>query len=74
MQPKEMGTGMEVLKVTQDKYDFPSNKCCSPCESSTRFVNMQVQYKEERNENVVKENILSLFANQNLRNYMLICY
>ena len=40
MQPKEMHIGMEVLKVTQDKYDFPSSKCCSPCESSTRFVNM----------------------------------
>ena len=40
MQPKETHTGMEVLKVTQDKYDFPSSKCCFPCESSTHFVNM----------------------------------
>ena len=33
MQPDEMQTGMARLKVTQDKYDFPSNKCCFRCGS-----------------------------------------
>ena len=30
---------MASLKVTQDKYDFPSNKCCFHCGSSTHFAN-----------------------------------
>ena len=34
-----MQTGMARLKITQDKYDFPSNKCCFRCGSSTHFAN-----------------------------------
>ena len=34
-----MHAGMERLKVTQDKHDFPSNKCCFHCGSSTHFTN-----------------------------------
>ena len=30
---------MERLKIKQDKYDFPSNKCCFHCRSSTHLVN-----------------------------------
>ena len=39
MQPDEMQAGMARLKVTQDKYDFPSNKCCFRCVSSTHLAN-----------------------------------
>ena len=39
MQPEEMQAGIVRLKATQDKYDFPSNKCCFGCESSTYFAN-----------------------------------
>ena len=38
MQPHEMQAGMARLKVTQDKYDFPSNKCCFRCRSSTHLA------------------------------------
>ena len=39
MHPDEMQAGMARLKVTQDKYDFPSNKCCFRCRSSTHLAN-----------------------------------
>ena len=39
MQPDDMQAGMAWLKVTQDKYDFPSNRCCFCCESSTHLSN-----------------------------------
>ena len=39
MQPDEMQAGMARLKVTQDKYDFPSNKYCFRCGSSTHLAN-----------------------------------
>ena len=39
MQPDKRQTGMERLKVTQDKYDIPSNKCRFRCGSSTYLVN-----------------------------------
>ena len=38
MRPHEMQAGMARLKVTQDKYDFPSNKCCFRCRSSTHLA------------------------------------
>ena len=63
---------MVRMKVTQDKHDFPSNKCCLPCGSSTNFTNKcnKVQ-KEKHVENVVRKDIFQLFANKNLRNYQL---
>ena len=36
---KKMQVGMVRLKVTQDKYDFPSNKCFFHCGSSIHFAN-----------------------------------
>ena len=39
MQPDEMQAGMARLKVTQDKYDFPSHKCFFRCGSSTHLAN-----------------------------------
>ena len=39
IQPDEMQAGMARLKVTQDKYGFPSNKCCFRCGSSTHLPN-----------------------------------
>ena len=39
MQPDEMQAGMARLKVTQDKYDFPSHKCFVRCGSSTHLAN-----------------------------------
>ena len=39
MQPDEMQAGMARLKMTQDKYDFPSNKSCFRCGSSTHLAN-----------------------------------
>ena len=39
MQPDEFQAGMARLKVTQGKYDFPSNKCCSRYGSSTHLPN-----------------------------------
>lgn len=40
MQPEEVQTSRTWLKVTQDKrHDFPSNKCCFCCGSSTHFAN-----------------------------------
>ena len=39
MLPDEIQAGMERLKIKQDKYDFPSNKCCFHCRSSTHLVN-----------------------------------
>ena len=37
MQPDDMQAGKTRLKVTQDEYNFPSNKCCFRCGSSTHF-------------------------------------
>ena len=37
MHRDEMQTGVARLKVTQDKYDFPCNKCCFRCGNSTHF-------------------------------------
>ena len=39
MQPDKMQAGMARLTVTQDKYDFPSNKCCFHFGSSTHLAN-----------------------------------
>ena len=39
MQLDEMQAGMARLKLTQDKYDFPSNNCCFRCGSSTHLAN-----------------------------------
>ena len=39
MQPEEIQAAMTRLKVTQDVHDFPSNKCCFRCGSSTYFEN-----------------------------------
>ena len=39
MQPDKIQAGMARLKVTQDKYDFASNKCCLRCGSSTQLAN-----------------------------------
>ena len=37
--PEETQAGMVRLKVTQDKYDFPSNKWCFRCGSLTHLAN-----------------------------------
>ena len=39
MQLEEMQAGMARLEVTQGKYDFPCNKCCFGCGSSTHLAN-----------------------------------
>ena len=39
MQLEEKQAGMARLKVTQNKYDFPYNKCCFCCGSSTHLAN-----------------------------------
>ena len=39
LQPGQMQTGVARLKVRQDKYDFPSNKCCFRRGSSTHLAN-----------------------------------
>ena len=39
LQSDEMQAGVSRLIVTQDKYDFPSNKCCFRCGSSTHLAN-----------------------------------
>ena len=39
MQLDEMQAGMARLKLTQDKYDFPSNNFCFRCGSSTHLAN-----------------------------------
>ena len=39
MQLDEMQAGMARLKLTQDKYDFPSSNCCFRCGSSTHLAN-----------------------------------
>ena len=39
IQSDEMQAGMARLKVTEDKYDFPSNKYCFCCGSSTHLAN-----------------------------------
>ena len=39
MQPDEIQAGVAKLKVTQDKYGFPSNKCCFSCGSSIHLAN-----------------------------------
>ena len=38
-QSEEMQAGIARLKVAQDKYDFPSTKCCFCYGSSTYFAN-----------------------------------
>ena len=46
MQLKEIQAGIARLKVTQDKYDFHSNKFCFHCGSSTHFANKCMYQKE----------------------------
>ena len=65
---------MARLKVAQDKYDFFSNKCCFRCGSSTHLAKKYNIAKGKIVENVGKKDILRLFANQNLRISLLICY
>ena len=65
LQPNEMQAKMTRLKVTQEKSDFLSNKCCFCCGSSTHLANKAILQKEKFFENVGKWDMLQLFANQN---------
>ena len=85
MQPKEMQAAMARLKVTQDKHDFPSNKRCFRCGSSTLFVNKCTiakgltcrEYGKEGHFDAVcksKPQKLNVNLLQNESSFILLCY
>ena len=69
-----MQIGMARLKMTQDKYDFPSNKCSFRCGSSTHLANKCNIAKRKTCQKCGKEGHFPDVCNQNLINCLLICY
>ena len=59
MQLEDMQAGKARLKIAQYNYDFPSNKCCFLCGSSTHFANKWTVAKRKTCRKLDKEGLFT---------------